>query len=138
MLSQRPVNRQLLSHQLRQHGVVGPAVCFGDLRPQLSLAALQPATLQRVQRILNLLHRRAVGGLRNILQCAGKLRAQLDANDASTEAQKNLIQNQQVELVRVNALYDNELERLKKLWAGAQPGSMGVLASTPPPPSRTR
>ena len=68
----------------------------------------------------------------------GKLRAQLDANDASTDAQKNLIQNQQVELVRVNTLYDNELERLKKLWAGAQPGSMGVLASTPPPPSRTR
>ena len=58
----------------------------------------------------------------------GKLRAQLDANDASTEAQRTLAQNQQLEIVRVNKLYDAELERLKKLWAGAQPGSLGGLA----------
>ena len=55
----------------------------------------------------------------------GKLRTQLDANDASTEAQRTLGQNQQLEIVRVNKLYDAELERLKKLWAGAQPGSLG-------------
>lgn len=60
-------------------------------------------------------------------QMPGKLRSQLDANDASTAAQKNLIQNQQIEIVRINSLYDAELERLKKLWAGAQPGSMGKL-----------
>ncbi len=64
----------------------------------------------------------------------GKLRAQLDANDASTEAQRTLIQNQQIELVRVSKLYDIELERLRKLWAGAEPGSMGVLAAAPSPP----
>jgi len=57
----------------------------------------------------------------------GKLRTQLDANDASTEAQRTLGQNQQLEIVRVNKLYDAELERLKKLWAGAQPGSLGGL-----------
>ena len=57
----------------------------------------------------------------------GKLRAQLDANDASTEAQRTLAQNQQLEIVRVNQLYDAELDRLKKLWAGAQPGSLGGL-----------
>ena len=54
----------------------------------------------------------------------GKLRTQLDANDASTEAQRTLGQNQQLEIVRINKLYDTELERLKKLWAGAQPGSL--------------
>ena len=61
----------------------------------------------------------------------GKLKALLDANDASTEAQRSLIQNQQAEVVRVDALYDAELARLRKLWAGVQPGSLGVL----PPPS---
>ncbi|MEO6030887.1 MAG: DUF4124 domain-containing protein [Burkholderiaceae bacterium] len=56
-----------------------------------------------------------------------KLRAQLDANDASAGAQRSLIQTQQAEIVRINALYDAELDRLRKLWSGAQPGSMGVL-----------
>ena len=56
-----------------------------------------------------------------------KLRTQLDANDAATDAQRSLIQNQQAEIIRVNALYDAELQRLKKLWAGAQPGTLGAL-----------
>jgi hypothetical protein len=59
-----------------------------------------------------------------------KLKSQLDANDASVEAQRTLIQNQQAEIVRITQLYDAELERLKKLWAGAQPGSMGALPAT--------
>ena len=56
-----------------------------------------------------------------------KLRAQIDANDAATDAQRSLLQTQQAEIVRVNALYDAELERLRKLWGGAQPGSLGAL-----------
>lgn len=58
-----------------------------------------------------------------------KLKGQLDANDAAVEAQHTLLQNQRLEVVRVNALYDAELVRLKKLWGGAQPGSMGVVAT---------
>lgn len=53
-----------------------------------------------------------------------KLKQQLDANDAATEAQRVLIDNQKAELVRVNKLYDVELSRLKRLWAGAPPGSL--------------
>jgi hypothetical protein len=60
-----------------------------------------------------------------------KLKSQLDANDASLEAQKSLIQNQQAEVVRINALYDAELARLRKLWAGAPPGSLGPLPGSP-------
>ncbi|WP_200952989.1 DUF4124 domain-containing protein [Rhizobacter sp. Root16D2] len=65
----------------------------------------------------------------------GKLRQQLDANDAAVAAQKSLVQNQEDEIVRINNLYDVELERLKKLWGGASPGSMGALpaASAPAP-----
>ena len=58
----------------------------------------------------------------------GKLKMQLDANDASADAQRALLQNQQLEVVRIDKLYDAELERLRKLWSGAQPGSMGMLA----------
>ena len=70
-----------------------------------------------------------------------KLKQQLDANDATTEAQRTLIQNQQTEVVRINALFDVELARLRKLWAGAPAGSMGVLpvaaaASAPRAPKK--
>jgi hypothetical protein len=55
------------------------------------------------------------------------LRQKLDANEAALEAQKSLAQNQDSEVVRINELYDLELKRLKKLWAGAQPGSLGPV-----------
>jgi hypothetical protein len=58
-----------------------------------------------------------------------KLKEQLDANDAAVEAQRSLAQNQTAERDRINALYDAELARLKRLWAGAQPGSLGPLNS---------
>jgi hypothetical protein len=56
----------------------------------------------------------------------GKLRSQLEANDAQQQAQRDIIQNQRLEMARVNALYDAELARLRKLWAGAAPGSVPV------------
>ena len=52
-----------------------------------------------------------------------KLKSKLEANDAQQQAQRDIIQNQQAELVRVNALYDAELARLKRLWHGAAPGA---------------
>ena len=61
-----------------------------------------------------------------------KLKRLLDANDASTEAQRALIQDQQTELERINALYDAELGHLKQLWGGAQPGSLGVAPTASP------
>ena len=59
-----------------------------------------------------------------------RLKIQLDGNDVAVEAQRSAVTNQAAELKRINALYDLELERLKKLWAGAQPGSVGP--ATPP------
>jgi hypothetical protein len=60
------------------------------------------------------------------------LKQKLDANDAATAAQRSLVQNQKDEILRIDALYDGELARLKKLWAGAAPGSVGMS-----PPSST-
>lgn len=67
-----------------------------------------------------------------------KLKQQLDANDAAATAQRSLVQNQKDEITRINALYDVELGRLKKLWSGTPVGSMGVLpaASSPPAPRK--
>lgn len=56
-----------------------------------------------------------------------KLRAALDANDAAVDAQRSAALTQQAELERINRLYDVELERLRRLWAGAQPGTLGPL-----------
>jgi hypothetical protein len=59
-----------------------------------------------------------------------KLRAQFDANEAATEAQRDARLQQQAELDRINRLYDAELARLKRLWAGAAPGSLGPIVPT--------
>lgn len=61
-----------------------------------------------------------------------KLRAQLDANDAATVAQREAAIGQQAELERITRLYDAELARLKQLWGGAVPGSMGPITSQRP------
>jgi hypothetical protein len=56
-----------------------------------------------------------------------KLRGQLDANQAALDTQRLMLQNQTHEITRINTLYDVELARLKRLWGGAPPGSMGAL-----------
>lgn len=69
-----------------------------------------------------------------------KLRDQLAANDGAIAAQRDAQQNQVAERERVNKVFDAELARLKRLWAGAPPGSLGpaqaeaasAAAETPP------
>ena len=68
-----------------------------------------------------------------------KIKAQLDANDAALAAQRGAVATQAAELDRVNKIYDAELERLRRLWAGAQPGSLGPMpVVAPPAPPRQR
>jgi hypothetical protein len=54
-----------------------------------------------------------------------KLREQLAANDGAMAAQRDAQRIQNAELERVSKLFDVELARLKRLWAGAAPGSVG-------------
>ncbi len=56
-----------------------------------------------------------------------KLKTAMDANDAALEAQKASAATQEAELGRINRLYDTELERLRRLWAGAPPGTLGAF-----------
>ena len=45
----------------------------------------------------------------------------------SIQAQHDLLVTQQSEVGRITALFDAELARLRKLWGGAEPGSLGPL-----------
>lgn len=67
-----------------------------------------------------------------------ELKAQLDANDAAFAAQRSAMQTQEAELARINKLYDAELAHLKRLWAGAAPGSLGLVTAAPGPAGRPR
>ncbi len=67
-------------------------------------------------------------------QLPAKLKSSLDANDAALDAQRALVQNQQGEVVRIDGLYDAELARLRKLWAGTPAGSLGPIAAPSPGP----
>lgn len=60
-----------------------------------------------------------------------KLKAAIEANDTAMEAQREAAANQQAEFDRVNRIYDSELNRLQKLWAGALPGSLGPITVPP-------
>jgi Domain of unknown function (DUF4124) len=53
-----------------------------------------------------------------------KLKASIDGNQASQQAQQDIVENHEAEKVRITALFDTELARLRKLWAGVAPGSI--------------
>jgi hypothetical protein len=58
-----------------------------------------------------------------------RLRQQIEANETSVAAQRDLIQTQEAELQRINRIYDAELEHLRKLWNGARPGSISLVSA---------
>lgn len=59
-----------------------------------------------------------------------QLKQKLDANEALASAQRSLIQNQKDEILRINKLYDVELAHLRKLWGGAELGSLPDISPT--------
>jgi hypothetical protein len=56
------------------------------------------------------------------------LKQALDANDAAVAAQRDVQANQKAEMDRISKAFDSELAHLKRLWAGAAPGSLLVQA----------
>jgi hypothetical protein len=65
-----------------------------------------------------------------------RLKQQLDANDATTLAQREAMQNQEAEVARINRIFDQELEHLRKLWGGALPGTVSVATRSTPSATR--
>jgi hypothetical protein len=60
-------------------------------------------------------------------QLPPQLKQQLEGNETTAAAQRELIQNQQAEIQRINAAFDVELTRLRALWSGTPPGSLGPM-----------
>lgn len=58
------------------------------------------------------------------------LKLKFGQNEAALQAQQDAAQNHLAEIRRINATYDQELMRLKRLWAGAAPGSVSLPASS--------
>lgn len=59
-----------------------------------------------------------------------ELKIKFGQNQAALQAQQDAAQNHQAEISRINASYDQELARLRRLWAGAAPGSVSLPASS--------
>lgn len=59
-----------------------------------------------------------------------ELKNKFGNNQAALQAQQDAAQNHQAEINRINTSYDQELARLKRLWAGAAPGSVSLSASS--------
>lgn len=66
-------------------------------------------------------------------QPPAKLKSALDANDAAVEALKQASAGREAEVARINRFYDIELDRLRRLWDGATPGTLGPMPSPTPP-----
>jgi hypothetical protein len=58
------------------------------------------------------------------------LKNKFDQNQVTLQAQQDAVQNHLAEIRRINASYDQELTRLKRLWAGAAPGSVSLPVSS--------
>jgi hypothetical protein len=54
------------------------------------------------------------------------LKRKIDGNDASIAAQKDILQNERLELADTNARYDGQLTQLKTIWSGPPPQSWSV------------
>jgi phage-related minor tail protein len=59
-----------------------------------------------------------------------KLKSRFDDNQTSIVAQQGATANHLAESDRINARYDEELARLRRLWGGAMPGSIGPVPGT--------
>lgn len=104
-----------------------------DLARQASLDAIVTATQNSERRIADLkAERKKLDDEAEFYigqSLPPKLKRQIDANDAARQAQAMAIGNQAAERDRTNRRYDLELQRLKRLWAGAPPGSLGPAPS---------
>ena len=54
-----------------------------------------------------------------------KLKQQFEQNETAMKGQREAVEQHRIEMKRINAMFDEELARLKKLWGGAMPGSLG-------------
>ncbi len=113
--------RNEAAHQSARESALDP------VRLTMDLTESRLAQLQRERRALE----EEARAPRSREQAAA-LKLQLEANEVAAKAQRENTLNQKAELDRINRIFDIELERLRRLWAGEVPGSMGAMESPAP------
>lgn len=98
---------------------------------QIEAAQRRLAELDAERQVLS--NEREANGKKPLPQA---LRARIAANEGAIEAQNTILRDQQTERERLNLQFDAELARLRALWAGAAPGRMGPIETSPAPASR--
>jgi hypothetical protein len=62
-------------------------------------------------------------------QMPERLRQQIETNEAGAAAQRQLVKQQEGVIADIDRSFDAERGRLRKLWRGAQPGTIGPVPS---------
>jgi Domain of unknown function (DUF4124) len=107
------------AHQRAREAALDP------LRQALRIADKRLVELQREHKLLE-----AETEFYNGRELPRKLKIRFDDNQTSITAQQGAVTNHLLESDRINARYDEELARLKRLWDGAMPGSIGPVPGT--------
>jgi transcriptional regulator of heat shock response len=66
---------------------------------------------------------------KDLSKAPARLRSQVEENNQSQTMQRQFIAAQEAEVVRVNARFDEELQRLNQLWATLMPSASASTAS---------
>jgi hypothetical protein len=114
VLEERRIQRALIARY--------PSQGVHDLERTKSLQTVQDSIASAQRRIVDLQEQRQkltaeTEFYKSPAQWPGKLRRQFDENQQQTDAQLRFIAAQQEERTRVTARFDEELARLKVLWA---------------------
>lgn len=110
--------RKEAAHQSARESALDP------VRLTMDLTESRLAQLQRERRALE----EDARAPRNREQAAA-LKLQLEASEVADKAQRENTLNQKAELDRINRIFDIEVERWRRLWAGEVPGSMGAIGA---------
>jgi hypothetical protein len=103
----------------------GREAALDPLRQALKIADNRLAVLQRERRTLE-----DEAEFYKGREMPRKLKMRFDDNQTSIAAQQDAVANHQAEVARINARYNEELARLKRLWNGAMPGTVGPVPGT--------
>lgn len=133
---------RLVEEKRRERAMLNryPNQALHDAERVRALNAVQEVILSAQQRTQHLREQRKVleaesEFYKDASKMPAKLRRALDENDAMVAGQARFLANQEEEKRRVNAQFDQELARLKVLWAQARGRPEAAAAPQPPVPT---
>ncbi|MBK5206442.1 MAG: DUF4124 domain-containing protein [Polaromonas sp.] len=121
-----------------------PRRAVHDQERATALAQIDEVIKASSKRTLELVeHRKAVNSefefyVKDPAKAPAALKRRLEENEASVAVQKRFILDQELEKKRVNRRFDEELDKLKELWASSGDAPANAVASRPKATVKTR